>query len=231
MFQTDSEQLFFSSDGCESPLEKEVIQKLSDEGRFYDFGHRTQINFNNISLLVKNMPIDDPERYGRLKDIMAYLMGSARAKMHTLKARVRLINQVKVLSGTIDLIRTNISDQAVYLQSPRSKSLVAIKNLLNEFEEKIPTLGLDEDQEEFLIGKLDKTVAESSAELDSNSNFKRNFEGILRLLQHVIDNQNNLLKEEMELCGKDEDNSVENSGEAGDAMDDGLFGQTASGSG
>ena len=151
--------------------------------------------------------------------------------MHTLKARVRLINQVKVLSGTIDLIRTNISDQAVYLQSPRSKSLVAIKNLLNEFEEKIPTLGLDEDQEEFLIGKLDKTVAESSAELDSNSNFKRNFEGILRLLQHVIDNQNNLLKEEMEFCGKDTDNTVENSGEAGETMDDKLFGQTASGSG
>ena len=44
--------------------------------RFIDFGSRTIINYQDISLLVKNMPLENMGRYGRLKDLLPVLMSA-----------------------------------------------------------------------------------------------------------------------------------------------------------
>jgi len=63
---TDGWEPFFYSHNTQviSPLEKDLLIRMRDQGRITDFGCRTFINFRNVCLLIKNMPLDDAERYG-----------------------------------------------------------------------------------------------------------------------------------------------------------------------
>ncbi len=72
---------YFSSTQAQvAPLEQELMQMLHGEKRFTDFGCRTQINYSRIALLIKNMPLEDRARYGRLKDTLPFVLGAADAK-------------------------------------------------------------------------------------------------------------------------------------------------------
>ncbi len=66
------------------PSENQLVSMLHNEKRFYDFGCRTQINYPNLSVLIKNMPIDDMERYGRIKDILPAMIGTVNNRIISL---------------------------------------------------------------------------------------------------------------------------------------------------
>ena len=59
MIISETEPVWISIDEAIKPLEKEMIEMVDRKQRFVDFGSRTIINFHNLSLLVKNMPLDD----------------------------------------------------------------------------------------------------------------------------------------------------------------------------
>ncbi len=69
MVIANNQELWYSSESAVSPLEKELIEMCDKEARFLDFGSRTIVNYPRVSLLVKNMPLDDMKRYGRVKDL------------------------------------------------------------------------------------------------------------------------------------------------------------------
>jgi len=52
-----------------------------------DFGCRTQINYPNLFVLIKNMPLDDMNRYGRVKDLLPAILGVANTKDSLLNAK------------------------------------------------------------------------------------------------------------------------------------------------
>lgn len=56
------------ANGMARELESKLLSELKDSGRYFDFGGRTICNFENVSVLIKNMPIEDEVRYGRIKD-------------------------------------------------------------------------------------------------------------------------------------------------------------------
>ena len=49
------------ANGMERTMESKLLSEMKDAGRFYDFGSRTVINYGSVSLLIKNMPKDQPE--------------------------------------------------------------------------------------------------------------------------------------------------------------------------
>ena len=64
------------ANGMAKDLEAHLLDELKDVGRYYDFGKRSVMNYENVSLLVKNMPIEDERRYGAIKDnIFSLLQG------------------------------------------------------------------------------------------------------------------------------------------------------------
>lgn len=96
MFITPAGPLFFTHGGQDiSPLEKEMFIAVHEEGRFCDFGERTFCNFTWASILVKNMPLDKPERYGRIKDAVPWVMGATDAKVQQLNNTGTLLSKVE----------------------------------------------------------------------------------------------------------------------------------------
>ncbi|MCG7892869.1 MAG: response regulator [Candidatus Thiodiazotropha taylori] len=59
---------YFSHAGEVGVLDQEMMESMYEKGRIIDFGHRTLINTESVSLLVRNMPIHDDDRYHRWKE-------------------------------------------------------------------------------------------------------------------------------------------------------------------
>lgn len=94
MFMGDEGPHFYAHNHYElSPLEKDMFLAIHQEGRFCDFGNRTFCNFKRVSMLIKNMPESDPERYGRIKDTVPWILGTVDGKVGALSAHLTLIAQ------------------------------------------------------------------------------------------------------------------------------------------
>ena len=174
-----------SSSGPCSPLENAVLSSVSGGGRIVDLRQRTAINYERITLLLKNMPTDDPDRYGRLKDHLNVLLEGADARIMALdvdaylgaEAR-RLIDAVRAISVT--LIEANRKTHALHA------SYGAVFNkLAGELEGAIPLLELNRSQEAMLENLVRETSSDYVALAAQESEVDRDLLDAMESLQKL----------------------------------------------
>jgi DNA-binding response OmpR family regulator len=66
---------YFSHAGEVGALDREMMEVMYDKGRLIDFGYRTLVNVDYVSVLVRNMPLHDVVRYRRWKENVNLLVG------------------------------------------------------------------------------------------------------------------------------------------------------------
>ena len=142
---TPEKTFCLTAKGVASPLESNVIELSRSKGRFFDFGTRTVINYEDFSLLVKNMPVDDPERYGMFKDTLGSLCNA-------IEARVKLLMVNSVASKNeeiVDTVKETLEEVEDIFRKTQLGNVAAIEKLSDELEEAMLTkLGLTEQQED-----------------------------------------------------------------------------------
>lgn len=212
----DGECEFYSSVGLVSPLEQEVISTIFEKGeRFTDFsGSRTQINYMHVALLVKNMPIDDDEKYGRFKDFLPTMLGAINAKIHSLLNEQAMTKHSYNIGRSFSAVKDTLGGVGADLEKNQNDVVNLLQGMLKEFESRIPTMGLDDDQEAYLINRLDETITKAYAIIDSSTKTSHAFKTVSRLLEHISEKQQKLA-ESMAAIAEDQ------SGEAlGNNVDD-----------
>lgn len=194
LFKTRAGILFFSSKNSLSPLEKELMQTLFDNGkRFIDFGCRTQINYPRVALLVKNMPLDNPEAYGRYKDFLPTMLGSTDAKIKTLDTEQALIEQTRNLTNSFNVVRQTLEQVGETLRGNQLEVLRLLQGMITELDARIPTLGLDNDQEKYLMSRLDQAIESTHVIIEGGAHANNAFKTVCRLLEHLAERQHRLL--------------------------------------
>ncbi len=160
--------LWYSSQSTSiSPLEKELIEMCDKESRFLDFGARTIINYPKISLLVKNMPLDDMERYGRIKDLLPLLLSSTNAKINTLITQEALIQQSSHLFEAFRKIRNSLFYLGSTIVKNRQESTEIMNALTQDLNTDLLRMGLEEDQETYLLNRIDTALENVMEEMDA----------------------------------------------------------------
>ncbi|MDE2439936.1 MAG: response regulator [Betaproteobacteria bacterium] len=110
----DGEDLTLSHNGRNLPLEVSVLNHVRDSGRIFQFKSRCVFNYGGVSLLINNMPLDDPERCGRIRDNVALLAEGADARlraiateMHDRQRRAGIERALPRLYSTLDGVQNN----------------------------------------------------------------------------------------------------------------------------
>jgi DNA-binding response OmpR family regulator len=117
MFITSSGPIFFSQGSQDiSPLEKEMFLASHKQGRFCDYGYRTFCNFKLVSMLIKNMPLDQPERYGRIKDTIPWVLGATDGKVRALNEQNALISEIESTQMTTENLKYQFSTAVLNLE-------------------------------------------------------------------------------------------------------------------
>lgn len=158
--------------GCDSKsLEAKVLMKFrhSDE-RLVSLGVRTIVINQYITLLIKNMPMDDEKRYGRLKDHLAVLMDLADNQLAVLIARHDLMrHRQEFFKQVVDLAEAQIHKTTDKLYAFQKDSQKATSDMVYRLEEMLFSLGLEEDQEKQLM-KLANTTSDELERLQNDTN-------------------------------------------------------------
>ncbi|MBL1274959.1 MAG: response regulator [Ectothiorhodospiraceae bacterium] len=132
--------------GSVSPLEENVIELARQQDRFWDFGARTMINYENFSLLIKNMPIDDPERYGTLKDSLGSLCNAIEACI-----KILLFDDTNQQNANVlDAVRETLVGASQSFQSIQKDNLQTIQDMTDKMDDAIMNLGLSDHQENMI---------------------------------------------------------------------------------
>lgn len=213
MIKTPDGNLFYSSShNSVSPIESELVEKLSVEKRFFDFGCRTQINYPNIALLIKNMPLDDMERYGRIKDFFPAMLSTADIKIAQLCSQAAVLKQLdetqlafERITGLLDAIKAG-------LQANQKQGIKVMRSMLMDLDAQLPRMGLEEDQEQYILDRVDKAIEEAHTAISNSEQTNQSFRTVLENLKELLVKQQQLhtmfLAAELD-PGKDEDEGYE----------------------
>lgn len=175
----------FCDAGIPTPLEESILSQSKIKGRIFDFRNRTIINYPNISMLIKNMPLDNPERYGMIKDNICFLAEAMQSRIMNLVMEQEIDKQrgsiLEILNQTTKFME-GMSDN---FQNIRTEQAKIVDTTMAKIEDLIPRLGLHEGQEEALL-KITRETTENTTQL-FNDGLKLNeeFAATMKQLQQV----------------------------------------------
>jgi DNA-binding response OmpR family regulator len=173
--QEEDQYQWFSSEGTISPLEKELVEMSDKSSRFLDFGCRTVVNYPPISMLVKNMPLDDMGLYGRYKDLMPVLLSIVNTKLNALETYLALIDQSKDLKLSFKDIRKNLFTLASTIVENREHSNELSAKTIGQLSMKLMGMGLEIDQEDYLTSLIETSFSETLEAVDIGQQLRESF--------------------------------------------------------
>jgi hypothetical protein len=154
------EQLEVGSPGKASAHDSAVFARLIDMGRIVHFHSRMLINYAGVSLLIHDIPKEDSEKVGRIRDNLAILVEAADVRLTALLANADMQRQQAVIVNTMQQMSTVLSTVEQKQQASLEASNQAIENMVRNLEKLFVHLGLTQTQEEELLGLIDSSIAE-----------------------------------------------------------------------
>jgi DNA-binding response OmpR family regulator len=158
----------FRKNGTISPLEENIIQLAQQKNRFFDFDARTIITYEHFSLLIKNMPIDNPEAYGTMKDVLGNLCNAIDTITEIILAKEMISQKITAMSD-VNMILNEIESTLTTVQD---KNTNVLEDMINEIDDTMMTIGITDQQEEKIRSITEKCLTRSNEVLEKASTLK-----------------------------------------------------------
>ena len=171
----------FSQRGDVKPIEVQLLHEARHKGRIVEEKNFIIVNFDLISLMIEDMPADEL-KYGRLKDTLAQLVGSAEIRVRSIMVNEILHAQSRETISVINLIRQIASDN-------HKHSTMIMKRLSEQIEMSAVTLALTEEQEDHFVDLAEKAHIELETLYRGSEVLESHFMRVILGLQKAIDMQ------------------------------------------
>ncbi|OUS37680.1 hypothetical protein A9R00_10950 [Oleispira antarctica] len=146
------------ANGMAKPLESKLLAEMKDQGRYVDFSHRSVMNYESVSLLVKNMPVEDEKKYGAIKDNVFSLLQGADARIKALDTLENLAlerNLVRSLTLKMKDLMSNVDES---YQGVMRDIASVVEEMADNIEASMQYLGMDETQEKSLQTTMEGAI-------------------------------------------------------------------------
>jgi len=180
------EVLTLSQNGRNLPLEMSVLNHVRESGRIFQFKSRCVFNYGQVTLLVNNMPLDDAERSGRIRDNGALLAEGADARLRAIETemlaarrRAGIENALPRLYSTLDGVQANYR-----------RNCFEMTQVMVDFQEQLAkafiNLGLMERQEEQLSSMANEFVTRLVGTQDASLEIVGHLEALAEDLKTLL---------------------------------------------
>lgn len=163
-------------------FDEQLLNEFKARGSLLDFGSRSIFNKPLVSILVKNMPINDSLKYGRLKEHFQVIINATENKVALINEHQQLKKEQS--SSTLIIIQ-NSHSALENVAMEFSKLVNSIDHTLSwlkmELEQKLIALNLSEEQEQALMDMVEDTMERLSVayntgvEIDTQVNRVKSF--------------------------------------------------------
>ena len=144
------------ANGMEKTMESQLLSELKGKGRFFDFGYRTVVNYGSVSLLIKNMPLDDEIRYGIIKDNIFALVQGVEARIKALDTQTSLLQERDIQASLLTEMQYETRQLDQSYKALTNNVAGVVRNMAASIEDAIATLLLTDEQETVLINYLEQ---------------------------------------------------------------------------
>lgn len=173
------------------PLEAEILKRARQmDDRILEQGNRLILNFESVSLLVKNMPVTDEARCGELRDYLMILVENANDLNQKIKSDNSIAEQR--MSMVLEAVResqTTLASIQAFQQKYKEDSIRILDQLMIEIEEKFYSMGLTEEQEQTITSIIQTKLNEGMEHMESGLKMD---EQLKRLTEHLGDLTNSM---------------------------------------
>lgn len=159
----------FSCRGEPSALERDILFQAQHAERIISSGNNTLFNSPQISLLIKHMPIDNEELYGRLKDHLAMILDGAIACLNRLELATSQQQKRQSTIAKIDqLIRENIEPVAHYIQDCKSAITEKLDDVDVDIQSTLTDIELSAEQHQSVLGLFEELRKHTLSALETS---------------------------------------------------------------
>lgn len=165
---SEQQPLYFRDDMQRSPLELESILAARSKGRLYSWRQYSFFSYDLFTVLIRNMPINDEERYGILKDQICLLLNGVDARIKSMlvsksdhEKQQRIASIAKVLAGLVmDMERENTDFTAKFER--------IIADMETNITAELAQFNMLDNEEQALLTLINEAMASASALFDES---------------------------------------------------------------
>ncbi len=165
------------------PLEVAILENMRHMGRIVEFRSRAVVNYEHASLLVQNLPLDDPDKVGRLRDHLALLAEAADARVGSLDAASTLSRQQHGIEHALGGIRDSVHGLTRFLGRNREQTRVIMLDLMAQLEHTFTLLGLTPEQEAMISERVQQATVEALDLFDEAEDLEAAFADVVDQLE------------------------------------------------
>ncbi len=169
------------------PIEEEILTKSAEQGKTMEFGTKVIFNYKTISLLIKNMPTDNKEKCQRITEHVPIMMEGAESKIQTLcfhssikEKHESLHKMAKYIDEALHQIENQVSEQ-------QSRNSEIMTDMVKTLEIEFLKLGLDQDQEEYIIEIVNENLSGALEATQKGYNLDKILGLVMSKITQVLD--------------------------------------------
>lgn len=178
--------LSVSHNGHNVPLELSILKHVRHSDRIFQFKSRCVFNYESITLMVNNMPLEDAERCGRIRDNGALLAEGAAARLRAIEQEQRGARQRAGIESALPRIHSTLDA----VQTNYRRNCLELTQVMIEFQENLLKsyvhLGLSESQEEHLTAMADTYMQRMVGTQDESLQIVGRLEALATSLQSFV---------------------------------------------
>lgn len=182
----EDRDLCFSGKGPCSALEGSILGHARNLQRIFQFRDRLAINYPHLTLLVLNLPLEDPDRIGRLRDHLAILAEAGEARLIAMASENQRLAQAAGIGRAVEELTHALGEVETRQGENRLRSLATTNRYLEEIDRAFIHLGLSGSQEGTLVSMARAAMNEISDLLGENKSLGDRLRNITERLQGLV---------------------------------------------
>ena len=186
-FRLPGSELTLDHSGEASPLEASIISHVRTLGDISSFRNRAAFNFGRASVLINNMPLEDPERCARLRDHLAIAVETVDAKISTLLSEQDNKATKADIGSLLHDFDSALRAFGEKYRQARFQGIEAMRLLAAELDVEFASLGMQEAQEERITRVIQARSDQLVESLDIGAQIEQAFGGLSTRLQRIQD--------------------------------------------
>ena len=142
--------------------ESRLIVETRPKGRIVDVDKQSTYNYDHVSLLIKNMPLEDAERYGQIKDLVCILMNATESRVKALETEIRALSQSNKIEITCKILNKMLDEMLKANDNVAEELNEVIETLQQSIHVDLISFNMHESEEEVILGHLDQGFKNTS---------------------------------------------------------------------
>lgn len=183
VIRTTSGEQYFRSGGEPTGLEKDILRKVSGMGRIFQFKNQIVVNYDHVSIIATNVPLESSEKAGKVRDNLCVLAETT----ETLTENVEMRQESMARAEQLQVALVGALTAVEHLQGEHRLMLADTRILLEELVENIERsfawLGTTTDQEININKTMNESVQKILDVLTTRGHFDTEFASLLGALR------------------------------------------------